>query len=193
MSVDREVNETRTIPVADHLAYRIELTNLDRVRFTIQVKSGGNIDVYATDEFDYTRYINPGPNQRFEFFILASRENTSSFSAILNPQGSGTFYLILDNDADWEGGVQPSGPVTVDVQMMKETASFPGLSGSLVWIAGLAALTGGTVVVAVLLLLQRRRKIASRLPPLDAKDFPSTPPPLQPPEVPPPSDEERGP
>jgi hypothetical protein len=163
-------SRTVTVAVNDYAAFSVNIATSWSLVVGITVTTGGNIDVYVTQQGGYNDYINPNAAQ-FLYLVSGTQENTRSYNKTLS--SSGLYYIIVDNDDVTLSGAQPSGSVTVQMFFGQSQTSF---------LLGLVIILIIVLVIVAFVVLRRRRK-AAQVPPLVPP--PMQPPPLEPPQTPP--------
>ncbi len=151
-----------TIPAEDHAAFTIALSPSEEVKFSVQVTTGGDIDVYFTNQAGYSDYVNPDAPE-FYYFVKPTKEQVSSFSNSFHPNQTGTYYIVLDNAYITDTGAMPTGPVVVALEVTKAPYSPFGVPEVILYPLVGAAI--GVTVAGVTALVRRRRAAQAGLPP----------------------------
>ena len=180
--VETSVSESVTLPVNNWTAYTFTLGVTEVIEYNVLVTNGTAIDVYFVPEEQLVNYANDSASS-FQYF----REGTNdTLSAVGTFNGaSGVVSVIIDNVDIVPGDAEPTGPVTVSVNLTKSSNLF---LGGLIFIGcGIALLA---VALIVFLILRRRKAAAPPPPPAPyagppSADYPPGGPPPAAPEGPP--------
>ena len=158
-TVDSPVAETVTLPMNHWTAYTMTLSEFESIDYNILVTNGTAIDVYFVPATELANYANDSASS-FQYY----RENTNN---TLNARGTfgratGAISVIIDNVGIVPGDAQPTGSVTVSVDLTKTSNGSNLFLGAYIFIGcGVLFL----VVAVVVFLVLRRRKAAAGPPP----------------------------
>ncbi len=88
----------------------------ETIEIDFQVTSGGKVDIYILNTYQYSNYRNGNP-----FTPSYTRENRSAVKDDFYNSDSGTYYIVVDNkDNTRESDAQPTGSVTYDLKFSTE-------------------------------------------------------------------------
>jgi hypothetical protein len=185
-----QLDETVTIGRDNFRAYKITMAENDRAPFTVDVVSGGAVDVYFTNDVNYNDYRRNA--NEFYYLILYSKEKTSQFNAgALAAWGEGTYWLIVDNQYWSETGAQGTSSVRVHVTLEIEEGAGGTFGDE--YSTGMCAVVAIGVVAALAIAFFLYRRTQKRQPPPPPPHYmygppgPDAGPPTQPPPPPPPT------
>ncbi len=175
---------TVTLPADNWTAYTFEMNAGDVLTYDVRVTSGTPIDVYIVPDVGLAAYANDTSVQFLEYADETNQRNISgTFGNV-----AGVVAVIVDNTAIGQGGADPTGPVTVSVDLAKTSNLY--LGGVILLACGVVLLVIAAVVAVV---LQRRKARAAPAPPPTPYGAPpgpyeapvGSPPPVGPAEDPP--------
>lgn len=172
------VSRTVNLEADNWTAFTFELNAGDVLAYELHVTSGTPIDVYLVPDVGLAAYANDTAIQFLEYADVTNQRNISGSLGNV----AGFVAVIVDNTAVGQGGADPTGPVTVSVNLAKTSNLV--LGGVILLACGIVLL----VVAAVVALVLQRKKAAAAPPPPPMPygappapiDVPSGPPPAPP-------------
>ncbi len=124
------LDETRTISANEYFVYSVVENQLDKINVNIGVVNGGAIDVLLMDSNQFVNYQSKMSNMGggiTENIVAGGGYNIKSKSYTMTFPTAGTYYIVIDNTNQPQGGADPSGPVDVKIHIATEKAySTPG-------------------------------------------------------------------
>lgn len=153
-TVDTSISETFTVANNSFDAFRFPAGSSDTISVTVQVTTGGNIDVFYTIEKEYNIYkVSPS----FSYYPTLSSKNTKLHAFSMQPSqtedGAGTYVLIVDNQNLTSSGAMPIGSVTYKITASKSAPSAFDYTFAILIVCG-----PGIVIFVIALYFYMKRK-----------------------------------
>ncbi|MDI6916970.1 MAG: hypothetical protein QMC80_04150 [Thermoplasmatales archaeon] len=178
-----DAGDYKAYPVGSYY-YSSYLKKGDKIEAEINVKSGGNIDVYLLYEEQYDDYLedanNTNTSKIFTFIENGSKQNTKQFSYTHNVEYDGKYYIIIDNrDNSQADDAVPTGNVEVEMGYSRVWTGYNGLyypeipvEAILICAATFIILI--VIIIAVVIVITKKEKKNIPPPPMPP-NFPQTP------------------
>ena len=149
------VSTTVTLEADNWTAFTFDLNTGDVLAYELHVTSGTAIDVYVVPDVGLAAYANDTSVQFLEYADVSNQRNISGSQGNV----AGFVAVIVDNTAVSQGGADPTGPVTVSVNITRTSNLV--LGGVILLACGIVLL----LIAAVVALVLQRKKAASAPPP----------------------------
>jgi len=103
--------------------YSWQLDNGTELLVTVAVLGGGPVDIMLMDTEDWPGFqsVMAGGNGTFTYYIAGSRLDTFAHIYNFTAPVSDTFYLVVNNAGQIEGGAEPSGDASVYISVVAKT------------------------------------------------------------------------
>lgn len=108
--------------------YSWQLNNGTELLVTVAVLDGGPVDIMLMDTEDWPDFqsVMAGGNGTFTYYVAGSRLDTFAHIYNFTTPVSDTFYLVVNNAGQIEGGAEPSGDASVYISVVAKTAAPSG-------------------------------------------------------------------
>jgi len=185
-------NVLAILDAGDYKAYPVEsyyyssyLEKGDEIEVEVNVKSGGNIDVYLLYEDQYEDYLedanNTNTSKVFTFVENGSKENTKQFSYTYEVEYDGKYYIVIDNrDNSQPDDAVPTGNVEVEMGYSRTWTGYGGLyypeiPVEAILICATTFIILIIIIIAVVIMLTKKGKKNIPPPPMPANYYPPQP------------------
>ena len=175
-----DAGDYKAYPVGSYY-YSSYLEKGDEIEAEINVKSGGNIDVYLLYEEQYDYYLEDvNDSNVFTYIENASKQNTKQFSYTYEVEYDGKYYIVIDNrDNSQSDDAVPTGNVEVEVRYSRVWSGYGGFYPELpveaMLICASIFIILIIIIIAVVIILTKKGKKNIPLPPLPPNYYPPQP------------------
>ncbi len=153
MAQEEVINETTTINADEIKYYSFSGEEGVTITVSINVTSGGPIDILLLDSSNFQTYKNAfvsGSSTNFEYYVDGSALSVKSKTYEFTLPSSQTYYIVIENADFTSGGASPQG--SVDVKIVVSTSqSAPGFE--------LLLLLPTLIMMSMIVILKKRRPI----------------------------------